>query len=94
MVSAEGQCSDSSSSMASTAPLVIDLTAYIEKGVAGDLPRSVLDAMRNASCVVVRDPRVPYQQNEEFLDLMEQYFSQPREVKMRDIRADSSYQVH
>lgn len=55
--------------------------------------KDILDTLREFSCVVVRDPRVPASQNDVFLDTMEEYFSQPREVKMLDARPDLSYQV-
>lgn len=55
--------------------------------------KDILHALREYSCVVVRDPRVPASQNDVFLDTMEDYFSQPREVKMLDARPDLSYQV-
>jgi isopenicillin N synthase-like dioxygenase len=72
---------------------VIDLTAYLNGEGHGDLPKRVLESLRNTSCLVVKDPRVTEQQNEDFLDLMESYFSLPREQKMKDARPELSYQV-
>lgn len=53
----------------------------------------VLHALRQFSCVIVSDPRVPASQNDVFLDTMEDYFSQPRDMKMLDARPKLSYQV-
>jgi non-haem dioxygenase in morphine synthesis N-terminal len=72
---------------------VIDFTAYLNGDGPGDLPKRVLESLRNTSCLVVKDPRVTEQQNEDFLDLMESYFSLPREQKMKDARPELSYQV-
>lgn len=72
---------------------VIDLTAYLNGEGTGDLPARVLASLRNTSCLVVKDPRVTTQQNEDFLDLMESYFSLPREQKMKDARPEQSFQV-
>jgi len=40
-----------------------------------------------------RDPRVDTSDNDGFLSLMENYFSQPLKDKMGDVRADLAYQV-
>ena len=42
---------------------------------------------------VWRDPRVSMEENQKFLRQMENYFSQPDEHKMEDVRAELSYQV-
>jgi len=42
---------------------------------------------------VVRDPRVDSRHNARFLDVMEAYFSQPVEQKMKDARPHLHYQV-
>ena len=41
----------------------------------------------------MRDPRVTEADNDEFLDLLEEYFSQPAELKAEDARPELSYQV-
>lgn len=72
---------------------VIDFTSFLNGNDPGDLPKRVLESLRNTSCLVVKDPRVTFEQNEDFLNLMEAYFSQPREQKMKDARPEQSYQV-
>lgn len=41
----------------------------------------------------MKDPRVEIADNQVFLDLMERYFEQPDEVKLRDARPSLHYQV-
>lgn len=72
---------------------VIDLTAYLEGKDPGDLPARVLASLQTTSCLAVKDPRVTNQQNEDFLDLMESYFSQSRSQKMKDARPEQCFQV-
>ena len=49
--------------------------------------------MHDTGVLVVRDPRVSYGDNAAFLDMMELYFSQELESKLRDVRAALHYQV-
>jgi len=41
----------------------------------------------------LRDPRVTFQDNEVFLDMVETYFSQPEEIKLKDVRKEYDYQI-
>jgi len=41
----------------------------------------------------VRDPRVNSQDNDNFLDTIEDYFNQEYDTKMQDARPEFSYQV-
>jgi isopenicillin N synthase-like dioxygenase len=45
------------------------------------------------SAFAVRDPRVTEQENSDFLDTLEDYFGQPDEIKIKDVRPDLHYQV-
>ncbi|GFR49190.1 hypothetical protein Agub_g11214, partial [Astrephomene gubernaculifera] len=78
---------------------VFDLT-----GVVGKKPEDYTDAddelcaaiaqcLHATGCLVVRDPRVPAEQNDVFLDLLERYFGQPVDRKMADCRPNLDYQV-
>lgn len=74
----------------------VDLSPYLLDGtdlVKAKIGEEILHALREFSCVIVRDPRVPASQNDVFLDTMEDYFAQQREVKMLDARPDLAYQV-
>eukprot|EP00419_Tripos_fusus_P024854 CAMPEP_0172708498 /NCGR_PEP_ID=MMETSP1074-20121228/51153_1 /TAXON_ID=2916 /ORGANISM="Ceratium fusus, Strain PA161109" /LENGTH=408 /DNA_ID=CAMNT_0013531483 /DNA_START=72 /DNA_END=1298 /DNA_ORIENTATION=+ len=49
--------------------------------------------LHETSCLVVRDPRVSEEDNKAFLHLMQRYYAQSREAKLRDARPDIFYQV-
>ncbi|RKP27938.1 hypothetical protein SYNPS1DRAFT_32319 [Syncephalis pseudoplumigaleata] len=55
--------------------------------------RKAADALRDYGALLVRDPRVTQQDNEHFLDMVEDYFAQPDEQKAKDIRKELSYQI-
>lgn len=55
---------------------------------------SMATCLSETGCLIVRDPRVGKSDNETFLDLMESYFEQPDEVKLRDARPELHYQVY
>lgn len=50
-------------------------------------------ALITYGALVLHDPRVPSSANEEFLDLLEDYFAQPPAALQRDTRPELSYQV-
>lgn len=54
---------------------------------------SMARCLSETGCLIVRDPRVGKAENETFLNLMEEYFDQPEEVKLRDARPELHYQV-
>ena len=79
---------------------VVDIGIWLSRSTqgAGDpaverLCRQVSDTLRETGVLVVRDPRVSYADNAAFLDMMELYFSQSHEAKMKDVRAELHYQV-
>uniref|UniRef100_A0A6B2L8P8 Isopenicillin N synthase-like Fe(2+) 2OG dioxygenase domain-containing protein n=1 Tax=Arcella intermedia TaxID=1963864 RepID=A0A6B2L8P8_9EUKA len=43
--------------------------------------------------LTLRDPRVTFEDNKIFLDMVENYFQQPEEEKMKDARPDIAYQI-
>lgn len=55
--------------------------------------RELADSLRRFGAVLVKDPRVRTDDSDAFLDMMERYFSQPRETKLMDARPQLSYQV-
>jgi isopenicillin N synthase-like dioxygenase len=55
--------------------------------------RRVADALYKYGIICIRDPRAPEAENDAFLDMLEQYFSQPEEELKSDVRPDVSYQV-
>ena len=77
---------------------VIDLQVFLEAQRVDSvevrsLCRIVADTLAFSGVLVVRDPRVSSADNAAFIDMMEEYFSQPHERKMADVRASLAYQV-
>jgi isopenicillin N synthase-like dioxygenase len=62
-----------------------------EKAIAE--AKRVVDILKRAGAFAVRDPRVTEEDNNKFLDLLESYFEQPEEVKLKDARPDIHYQL-
>lgn len=56
-----------------------------------------MKALKDFGCLIIKDPRVKPQDNEQFLDMMERFFdSRSKEYyqgKMRDIFPETAYQV-
>lgn len=55
--------------------------------------QKVLSALKTTSCLIVRDPRVREEDNVAFLNLVESYFSQPRDDLLKDVHPELSYQL-
>ncbi|KAJ1973990.1 hypothetical protein H4R34_004890 [Dimargaris verticillata] len=51
------------------------------------------ESLREYGCMLIKDPRVSSDQNEEFLDMMEQYYAQPRNDLLKDERPEYGYQI-
>ncbi len=58
-----------------------------------DACRAIAECLQATGALVVRDPRVSYADNSAFLDMMERYFGQPHEAKLKDVRAELAYQA-
>ena len=77
----------------------IDIAPLIEKETENnkELRRKTGEKLRESfekyGVVIVRDPRVTFEKNSEFLDMMEDYFNQSTEIKNKDIRAELAFQV-
>jgi isopenicillin N synthase-like dioxygenase len=73
---------------------VIDLASYLSQ--SGDWAGScekIAHLLHQFGILIVKDPRVDDQLNTNFLDMMEQYYEQPEEVRLQDARPDVHYQV-
>jgi len=55
--------------------------------------KRVADLLSRMGALTLRDPRVTFEDNQTFLDMVESYFSQSDEVKLKDARPDYAYQV-
>jgi len=49
--------------------------------------------LMETSCLIIKDPRVSEEDNNRFLDMMERYYDQPQEIKMKDVHPELSYQL-
>ncbi|KAJ3315036.1 hypothetical protein HDV04_004836 [Boothiomyces sp. JEL0838] len=75
---------------------VIDLQPYINvpnSEAAQKECKKLAEAITTYSAFAIRDPRVTEQENSDFLDLMEDYFNQSHEQKLKDARPELHYQV-
>ncbi|GLC43943.1 hypothetical protein PLESTB_000212400 [Pleodorina starrii] len=75
---------------------VFDLTSVVDKSLDEadpELCASIARCLHETGCLIVRDPRVPADHNDRFLDLLEAYFGQPVDRKMEDCRPGLDYQV-
>ena len=55
--------------------------------------KTVAESLSTTGCVVIKDPRVASEDNSQFVDMMERYFSQEAQVKFQDARPELHYQV-
>eukprot|EP00736_Rhodelphis_marinus_P005228 Rmarinus@m.20228 len=55
--------------------------------------KEISDNFRRTGVIIVRDPRVSEDDNNRFLDLLERYWDQPDEEKLKDERPQWGYQV-
>ena len=55
--------------------------------------REIAACLQQTGCLIVRDPRVGTEQSNSFLDMMERYFCQPKELKLPDVYPELHYQV-
>ncbi|GAA5821167.1 hypothetical protein JCM10212_002572 [Sporobolomyces blumeae] len=82
--------------MAACSLPIVDLDAFLADPTAQegiDTANLTARALIEYGALVVRDSRVSDEANEAFLDLMEDYFAQPDDVKRLDLRPEVHYQV-
>ncbi|KAF8336525.1 uncharacterized protein EI90DRAFT_2969118 [Cantharellus anzutake] len=75
---------------------VVDLDIFLKEinsPEARQQAQNTADALVRYGALVVKDSRVTEADNEQFLDLLEDYFAQPQEELKRDERQEYGYQV-
>jgi isopenicillin N synthase-like dioxygenase len=77
---------------------VINLDPYLNKesnseSVWQSECTAIAHCLTKYGCLVIKDPRVTMKDNDAFIDQMEQYYEQPKNVKLEDIRPEVFYQV-
>lgn len=73
---------------------IIDLASYLDQ--SGDFKAEcdkIAHLLHQFGLLIVKDPRVDDSLNQKFLDMMEQYYDQPAEVRAEDARPEVHYQV-
>lgn len=76
---------------------IIDLDVYLSNDPSSAAVQAeckkAADALIQYGALVLHDSRVAAKDNEDFLDLLEDYFAQPEDVLRRDERPELSYQI-
>lgn len=71
----------------------VDMSHFLQTGDCSEDCLRLANSLRVSGAVLVRDPRVKASDAANFVDMMERYFSQPREIKLKDARPHLFYQV-
>jgi isopenicillin N synthase-like dioxygenase len=82
--------------MSLNGPEIVDITEFLkDKNSQKSIEecKRLATTLKNTSCVIIKDPRVSEDDNNTFLSMMEKYYSQPLEQKMRDVHPELSYQL-
>lgn len=75
---------------------IVDIAPYLSNPNSAEAMEAcskVADALHKYSALAIRDPRVSEDDNTRFLDMMESYFAQPYDSKLKDARPEYGYQV-
>jgi len=73
---------------------VVDLAGYLQNGAASEADcKQIAHLLHQFGILIVKDPRVDQSLNGKFLDMLEQYYEQPEEVRNEDARPEVHYQV-
>ena len=71
---------------------IIDLTNYIKNNDIS-LATDILEQCHKYGILIVKDPRVSEEDNDYFLDMLENYYQQDDDIILRDARPEFSYQA-
>lgn len=72
----------------------VDLSSFLTNPeIALEDCKRVVDSFHKTGILIIKDPRVTQEDNDVFIDLVEKYFSQDDEVKLKDTRPELMYQV-
>eukprot|EP01080_Neovahlkampfia_damariscottae_P010377 gene10377-2906_t len=72
---------------------IVDLTNFLKGDSCEDLCKEVFRSFKETGILIVKDPRVSEEENENFLDMMEKYYNQSDKEKEKDSRPEYAYQV-
>lgn len=80
----------------STGPTIVDVSNFLRDRKSSEAIQDCLaiaETLKKTSCIIIKDPRVTEEDNLKFLDMMERYYDQPRDLKMKDVHPELSYQL-
>lgn len=80
----------------SEGPTIVDVSNFLKDKASKESIQdciNVADTLKKTSCLIIRDPRVTEDDNLRFLDMMERYYEQSHEKKMKDVHPELSYQL-
>jgi len=72
---------------------VVELASFLKNGERNADCDKISDCLKEYGLLIIKDPRVHQEDQDTFLDMMEQYFEQDMEKKENDIHKEFSYQV-
>jgi len=80
----------------STGPAVVDVGNFLkdktsEASIADC--KLLAETLKLTSCLIIKDPRVSEEDNNNFLSMMEKYWDLPHNQKMKDVHPELSYQL-
>jgi hypothetical protein len=77
-------------------PETIDVSEFLkDKTSTASLEscKRLAQTLKETSCLIIRDPRVSEEDNNTFLTMMEQYYEQELNEKMKDVHPELHYQL-
>jgi len=69
-----------------------DLVRVFDDATKEKIGTDIRESLEKFGAVLVKDGRVSEARNSEFVEMLQKYFSQSREVKLRDVRKELNYQ--
>jgi len=77
-------------------PAIVDVSVFLKDKHSSEAIqhcKNVAETLKKTSCLIIKDPRVSEDDNFKFLDMMERYYDQPKDTKMKDVHPELSYQL-
>eukprot|EP00834_Sanchytrium_tribonematis_P007034 NODE_583_length_5729_cov_0.479574.p1 type:complete len:363 gc:universal NODE_583_length_5729_cov_0.479574:4894-3806(-) len=71
----------------------IDLSTFIENGIDPMAINAIKQGFSEYGAVIIKDPRVSFDKNDHFLNMLEDYYNQDNQVKLKDARPTYGYQA-
>lgn len=75
---------------------IVDISPFLEDPTSPaslEACKKVVEIFKQTSCLIIKSPKVKEQDNSNFLDLVEKYFSQRTEELMKDVHPEFNYCV-